>query len=508
MKKCSNGKGAYFHRFFLIFTVFPIVLGRHSHRMVNQLDQNVGSVLFDKNDVAKKCWNNEQLTLLISRNIFQDILPKIEMIDASNEDYIGLIMEYMDVCLEVIKKLTTGRTKRLIMKAFADTMAGYLRVYILPITKRSFYAGNIQYHNAKRLFDLYDELKVFLRTNGIGWFKPNNDTRQFNITPIDIPPNENFDTCSNLLLYPGEGGGVLVPLPFLDDDENPGSIALPFENSSLHSLFTESSAFIVQKYYVASVSCILSSSRRKREISSQDQLYKFLRELNEWLEQVINPHLEDEKWYPAFGGISRVMASIKSKNCLAPEAINPPGIIHSSEKQMVCDQSGGSTNSLGEETSCKSINEVYSTWNTKNIILMALLLAIMSLLLCICIFCCKRISFHKNPPISVIYKNAECTPIKINRFDPHCTVCLCDDDDDDEEEEDEERYLGETQLGSEEERRFYEEKRESRGFISVPAAQSTPIRYDASTDSLLSTSSSSSSSSESCFPVSNSKSSP
>lgn len=43
---------------------------------------------------------------------------------------------------------------------------------VLPIAKYSFYAGNINYESAEKLFQLFDELKCFLRTGGQGWKKP------------------------------------------------------------------------------------------------------------------------------------------------------------------------------------------------------------------------------------------------------------------------------------------------------------------------------------------------
>lgn len=160
-------------------------------------------------------------------------------------------MDYMDVCLEAVRGLTSGKTKHLVLKALADTLAGYLRVYILPMTKRSYYAGNIKYRKAKRLFDLYDELKVFLRSNGAGWRKPNEFHQHLDVTAIAVPHGKSDHDCTGLILYPGKSflsasvinicfsffflllfigfktlstgpdRSVQLPMPYLDDDRDP-----------------------------------------------------------------------------------------------------------------------------------------------------------------------------------------------------------------------------------------------------------------------------------------------
>ncbi|XP_039314990.1 uncharacterized protein LOC120359817 [Solenopsis invicta] len=110
-------------------------------------------------------------------------------------------MDYFHICLESVRRLSVGKTKHLMLKALADTLGGYLRVYILPITRHSFYAGNIKYRNAKMLFELFDELKIFLRTNGAGWSKPSQDFANIRISPIVITPPKTSVACNGLITY-------------------------------------------------------------------------------------------------------------------------------------------------------------------------------------------------------------------------------------------------------------------------------------------------------------------
>lgn len=112
-------------------------------------------------------------------------------------------MDYFRLCLECVRRLSTGKTKHLMLKALADTMGGYLRTYILPLTKHSYYAGNIKYESTQTLFQLYDELKKFLRTDGVGWTKPNNIFENGITTlPIVIPSTRSSNSCDKLITYP------------------------------------------------------------------------------------------------------------------------------------------------------------------------------------------------------------------------------------------------------------------------------------------------------------------
>ncbi|XP_024889050.1 uncharacterized protein LOC112465642 [Temnothorax curvispinosus] len=223
-------------------------------------------------------------------------------------------MDYFHICLESVRRLSVGKTKHLMLKALADTLGGYLRVYILPITRHSYYAGNIKYRNARMLFELFDELKVFLQTNGASWSKPSQDLPNIRIPPIIITPPKTSFACNGLITYSACYGNeataneVTIPLPFLDNEAEPNSIALPFKTDSLQSLYSEKSAFALVKYYIASVKCITSRS------STKTRLRKFNKDFYTWLQQSVRRHLDDEKWYPAFGGVLRVLATLRESD--------------------------------------------------------------------------------------------------------------------------------------------------------------------------------------------------
>lgn len=47
-----------------------------------------------------------------------------------------------------------------------------MRHVVLPLAKYAYYIGNIDYESVKKLYELFEELKCFLRTNGQGWAAP------------------------------------------------------------------------------------------------------------------------------------------------------------------------------------------------------------------------------------------------------------------------------------------------------------------------------------------------
>lgn len=134
-------------------------------------------------------------------NILRFSLYQVKVIDSQNDQYIAHLMDYFHICLESVRKLSAGKTKHLMLKALADTLGGYLRVYILPLTRYSYYAGNLKYRNVRMLFELFDELKTFLRTNGAGWSKPHRNFDTVGIPSIVITPPKTSVACNGLITY-------------------------------------------------------------------------------------------------------------------------------------------------------------------------------------------------------------------------------------------------------------------------------------------------------------------
>ncbi|XP_014209669.1 uncharacterized protein LOC106640229 [Copidosoma floridanum] len=250
------------------------------------------------------------------------------MSNMQDDQYVANLLKFFNTCLECICKMSVGKTKHLVVKSFADTMGGYLNSYVGPITKVAFYAGNIKYCNVKRIFELIAELKDFLYTNGAGWAKPVEVEMFINVTAI-VAPAKDASACDKLILDPASKNLSLrefkftlllrmrvdsrrnrqaasfVFLPYFDNDLEPNSIALPFKDNNLWSLFDEESVAILSKYYETCLQCILSREDHKRTLAD------FKGDFRDWLQQVVYPRLSDEKWYPAFGGVLKIIASLR-----------------------------------------------------------------------------------------------------------------------------------------------------------------------------------------------------
>lgn len=71
------------------------------------------------------------------------------------------------------------------------------------MAKHAFYMGNISYESIRKLYDLYDELVAFLRTNGRYWFPPITNFAGMNHgAKLEVLPtsgDEKSDPCSGLL---------------------------------------------------------------------------------------------------------------------------------------------------------------------------------------------------------------------------------------------------------------------------------------------------------------------
>lgn len=132
---------------------------------------------------------------------------------------------------------------------------------------------------------------------------------------------------------------MIIPLPLLEDSDFPHTIAVPFKVHPLRNMQSRKSAYVLERYYITVIKCLISKNTLGRDIR------RFNSQFHSWIvSQVIKitikfnqlkiktyhsimflqtfslkihmifqvyPHLEDEKWYPAFGGVYRIIETIK-----------------------------------------------------------------------------------------------------------------------------------------------------------------------------------------------------
>lgn len=191
--------------------------------------------------------------------------------------------------------------------------SSYLKHQILPVAKFSFYSGNVTYSAIQNVFNLFERCKELLDTNGNGWSDPITDFSQFqfSIEPLAITKQSNDDdamkACVNLAMNQNDQDNeedMLVPLPKMETEESEelSTIWLPLKRKHIFNINSKTSAFILFRYFVMVTQCYNYQGINQSI---------FNRKLRVWIVENVLPYLEDEKLYPAFGAVLRVLETIK-----------------------------------------------------------------------------------------------------------------------------------------------------------------------------------------------------
>lgn len=228
--------------------------------------------------------------------------------------------------------------------ALTDLLGGFLHHALLPLARKAYYAGAVDYVYMEKLIQLYEELKWFLRTNGQSWTKPLIVTKEVRVAIIEtetITQNkDNGSCCQKVMYYEHEPPasrkkrttsiekGIYFPLPFFDAKFRPTAIALPLKHFALRNIESKRAAYAVMKYFIAAEECL------KEKNAKPDNVQKFRNNLYTWIEKDVIPKLDDDKFYSAFGGILRVQNTLKvlgakagSKTCNTDEIEEDVGAV-------------------------------------------------------------------------------------------------------------------------------------------------------------------------------------
>lgn len=83
---------------------------------------NIGTVLFTHADSRRECYSADEVALLTSRMMFQDLLPSESELSIKCNDNIMDLIQYFRIMLNVVRCITHGRTKHIILMALTDTL--------------------------------------------------------------------------------------------------------------------------------------------------------------------------------------------------------------------------------------------------------------------------------------------------------------------------------------------------------------------------------------------------
>nr|XP_034833618.1 uncharacterized protein LOC117990263 [Maniola hyperantus] len=287
--------------------IITMVSDTLAHYIPNSGSPNVGTVLFAPSDLNKRNWSKASIALLQARKYFQDVISSSQLTGSINEEYITNLLNYFENSYKIVKRETKYLSIRNVMDvALSDALGGYLKIWVLPITKYAYYGGTVSLDSSLKIFKAYEDIKRSLKTDGRGWRSPNKNLLNsvaINIISLPSSSTRNIDKpCQQLAYYENTDAGIKIPMPYINWDTDPPTMFLPLVNQSIVSLSSPSSSSSLLKYYTVADKCIQS------EFPQVDDFYK---RFQNWLSYEVAPHLNDDKLYAAFGSILSLMNSTK-----------------------------------------------------------------------------------------------------------------------------------------------------------------------------------------------------
>jgi hypothetical protein len=224
-----------------------------------------------------------------------------------NDVSIAAIIEYLSGASQVIDGVAVGDTKRLFQKSFYDAVGGYLNHFLYPYTKMVFYAGNLTYQTVVSVQELLNYCETLLNTKGLGWASPIADLSAYKLSILKLNLESGSEStsakppCVDLAPLDEENDDdILVNTPKIDNDD-PGTIWLPFKRKRAFSLNSQASSFVLMRYFVKVSECYA--------FQGVDQT-KFNLDLLSWLSDNVPGYLASDEFYPAFGGVLRIFETI------------------------------------------------------------------------------------------------------------------------------------------------------------------------------------------------------
>ncbi|XP_017485667.1 PREDICTED: uncharacterized protein LOC108374201 [Rhagoletis zephyria] len=280
-----------------------------------ELDDFVGSNLFDS--TRKKCFSPEDLNLLSARRDFEYLVPKDLPKCLLNDEMLNMLLNYFYNGNELIQRLPDS-SRKVMERAYYDMLGGYLRSYLLPVAKYSYYGGKASLKVVSSVAELYQQCKSFLNTNGNGWKMPILLEELDNVRVDPLRGSECSGDgngggsgptgCARLEMLPTNDGDeniMLVSMPKLEADcveTGLSNIWLPFRKRRNYDLRSQKSAYAIIRFYETVTRCYQSQSMPQDAFN-----YKFIA----WLNDNIKPHLSDEEFYPGLGGVLRIVEKLR-----------------------------------------------------------------------------------------------------------------------------------------------------------------------------------------------------
>ncbi|KAG8330125.1 hypothetical protein J6590_070106 [Homalodisca vitripennis] len=353
---------------------------------------NLKTVLFKETDLMTRCWSLYEVNLLLNRRVMQDLVPRKIPKD------LPMLLRYLKNVEEIILEIPAGINQTLVMSAMADVIGAYLQAIVIPIANEAYYAGNVDYSTVYELHGLLDKWKWYLSTNGGTWSQDCDMSKiPTKVAILDLVLSEPEEACQELYVSGPSlsnetetsiGSETIVAessriaIPYMDNNLAPNAIALPFRKRNLYSLMDPKAAYILVKYYTLSMRCL--SSNPNDVVAFSNFFYS-------WLVGKVIPRLHDQdRWYPAFGAVMRVVETIKQKGLSSNSqsvVVQPANEEHQDSALNANLDIGGS----GTDHSGKMGNYFHIINNPfALLIIFAIMMFIFILCCCLCLCCCLK----------------------------------------------------------------------------------------------------------------------
>ncbi|KRF78637.1 uncharacterized protein Dvir_GJ10524, isoform C [Drosophila virilis] len=283
-------------------------------RCSNDEDKFLGTNLFGS--YPKHCFSTEEIALMSARKDFELLVPRSYPKSLLSDSIIYTLMKYFNSVNQVIKRMSDKETRRLLQRAFYDSLGGYLRYKLVPVAQVSYYAGRLKLCTVQRLVALYRQCLMVLNTNGNGWRQPEQDIlsrmKNVRIKPVhlnDSCSTENDASSCALLDHScansdAQNEQMIVPLPHLELEDSSGflsNIFLPFKHRRIYNLRSPDAAFILVKFFKT-----LSNCYRFQGMSQKIYNHK----LRVWIRENLQFHYRDEMFYPGLGGVLQIYETL------------------------------------------------------------------------------------------------------------------------------------------------------------------------------------------------------
>uniref|UniRef100_A0A1B6FXL1 Uncharacterized protein n=1 Tax=Cuerna arida TaxID=1464854 RepID=A0A1B6FXL1_9HEMI len=243
-----------------------------------------------------------------------------------DEDHnISEILQTYNTCFQKINQYT-GVAKDALLRQLINKLDCFKEDL-----KQLYYEGNLSYKDVQLVEHMEQELQnkgeVNLRLGNVRRSPIKcNTARQIRSTVKHIIPlvvtgtaSEKRRACEGILRQ-SKGGNITqlldIPTPKLDSNKDPKELTVPLNVTSPATYRVDSpdADNVLTQYYKVVMRCLTLTTEHKI------QVFKFNRKFYDWLSQAVLPHLKDDKCYPAFGGVLRIVETMRENDFVPKNA--------------------------------------------------------------------------------------------------------------------------------------------------------------------------------------------